>query len=421
MTAYDRFEHDLPELMSELAAARVPDYLDDMLRQSARTRQRPRWSALERWIPMGVIARTAPMRQIPWRPIAVAALLVVSLAAAVGIWQGSQHHVSPPPPFGPANNGNVLITQRGDLLIVDPATGVTHDLVTGRDQDDGPLYAPDGRTFTFGRATGDRGVWVANADGTDAHRVFDGTGYEFDWADWSQSGDRIIAVGQEPAAGSVIAVIDPVAKTSVIVHSSRWYGAAVMPYGRDQLVLAGETDDGGNSFFLMDLNDPEHARQLPVSPFAINQPALSPDGSQLVYSTWDDGLGTGGNLHVLDLDTAVDRLITPSGNATYLWQSPQFMPDGTSILANRWNADGTFQLTIVPADGSPDRGIGPVHTQDGGGTSSYISPDGRTVFAAYHDDGANTGEFWRIDVASGQGTLLPMPEPDALSWQRVGQ
>ena len=77
MTAFDRFEHELPELMTELAAARVPDYLDDMLRQSARTRQRPRWSALERWIPMGVIARTAPVRQVPWRAIAVAALLIV--------------------------------------------------------------------------------------------------------------------------------------------------------------------------------------------------------------------------------------------------------------------------------------------------------------------------------------------------------
>jgi hypothetical protein len=83
MTASERFEQQLPELMAELAPARVPDYFDDMLRQSARTRQRPAWSVLERWLPMGVIARTSTVRQVPWRPIVVAALLSGQRAVAV--------------------------------------------------------------------------------------------------------------------------------------------------------------------------------------------------------------------------------------------------------------------------------------------------------------------------------------------------
>ena len=102
MTAFDRFEHDLPELMDELAPARVPDYFDDMLRQSARTRQRPRWSALERWLPMGVIARTAPVRQVPWRPIVVAALLVILARAAASPCIAGSRRARRPPPFGPA-------------------------------------------------------------------------------------------------------------------------------------------------------------------------------------------------------------------------------------------------------------------------------------------------------------------------------
>ena len=73
MTAFDRLEPQIPELMNELAPARVPDYFDDMLRQTARTRQRTAWSSLERWLPAGVIARTDTVRQIPWRPIAIAA------------------------------------------------------------------------------------------------------------------------------------------------------------------------------------------------------------------------------------------------------------------------------------------------------------------------------------------------------------
>ena len=37
MTAFDRIEPRLPELMAELAPASVPDYFDDMLRQTGRT------------------------------------------------------------------------------------------------------------------------------------------------------------------------------------------------------------------------------------------------------------------------------------------------------------------------------------------------------------------------------------------------
>ena len=70
MTAFDRIERRLPELIDELAAATIPDYFDDMLRQTARARQRPAWSGLERWLPMGVIARPLPVRPVPWRAIA---------------------------------------------------------------------------------------------------------------------------------------------------------------------------------------------------------------------------------------------------------------------------------------------------------------------------------------------------------------
>ncbi len=366
MTAFDRFEQDLPELMTELAAARVPDYLDDMLRQSARTRQRPRWSALERWIPMGVIARTAPIRQVPWKGIAVAALLILALAAVLTVYVGSRQRTAPPP-FGPANNGSVLINQRGDLLSVDPATGVTRDLIAGRDQDDGPLYAPDGRSFMFRRSTGEPGIWVAAADGSDARRVFDSTGYDLQTVEWSADGKTIVAMGSDPRLEEVILLVDPAGGATRTLLPQRDLGNASMPFGRDQLVV--RTDDSNHSqFALLDPVDPTTLVPFAASAFAINEPQLSPDGNRFVYATWEDGLGTGGNLHVFDLDTREDVQVTNVNNDNYLWQAPQFMPDGKSILASRWAADGPFTLTLVPADGvGPDRAIGPTRDQEGGG------------------------------------------------------
>ena len=70
MMPTDRFERQLPALLTELAEPRTPDYLDDLLWQTANTSQRPAWSFLERWLPMFEIARQPVMApRIPWRSI----------------------------------------------------------------------------------------------------------------------------------------------------------------------------------------------------------------------------------------------------------------------------------------------------------------------------------------------------------------
>ena len=85
------------------------------------------------------------------------------------------------------------------------------------------------------------------------------------------------------------------------------------------------------------------------------------------------------------------------------------------------SSDGPFTLTIGPADGvGPDRAIGPTRDQDGGGATAYIAPDGKTVFAIYHDNGVDDHKIWSIDVASGEGHELSWPAPDNLTWQRLG-
>ena len=40
----------------------------------------------------------------------------------------------------------------------------------------------------FRRSTGEPGIWVADADGTGARRVFDWTGYDLQTIEWSADG-----------------------------------------------------------------------------------------------------------------------------------------------------------------------------------------------------------------------------------------
>ena len=43
MSAHDEFDLRLAGLFDELAAARTPDYLDEVRATARRSRQRPRW------------------------------------------------------------------------------------------------------------------------------------------------------------------------------------------------------------------------------------------------------------------------------------------------------------------------------------------------------------------------------------------
>jgi len=135
MTSRDRLEERLPKLLDELAAARTPDYFDSMLRQTARTRQRPAWSSLERWLPMDIAARPARLGLTSWRPVVIAlVVLAVLLAVSAALFVGSRPRV--PAPFGPARNGLVLFSSTGgDIVSVDPASGTTD-----RPQGLGPIH-----------------------------------------------------------------------------------------------------------------------------------------------------------------------------------------------------------------------------------------------------------------------------------------
>ncbi len=161
MTAFERperrarLEGELREFLGGEAQLSHADYLDDILLESAGMRQRPSWTFPERWLPMafatsGVIA---PLR-IPWRFLAVAALLVVLTLGGL-LYTGAQRHL--PAPFGRAENGLVAYGAGGDILTVDLATGARRAVVAGPTIDGTPRFSRDGSRIAFLRRDGDRG------------------------------------------------------------------------------------------------------------------------------------------------------------------------------------------------------------------------------------------------------------------------
>src|SRR5687768_12432534 len=119
MNQTDRLERELTAWFVDAASPRTPDYMTDILRQTAGTRQRPRWSFFERWIPMSVITLARQtLKPIPWRTVGLIAILALLLAAAAAFYVGNRPRL--PAPFGRAGNGLMAYAQGGDIYTVNP-------------------------------------------------------------------------------------------------------------------------------------------------------------------------------------------------------------------------------------------------------------------------------------------------------------
>jgi hypothetical protein len=148
MTAEQRFDRELPEILADLYPVSAPDYRNDLVQQIAATRQRPAWALPERWIPMTAIALGRSVRPVPWRTIGLVALLLLSIVAAA-IIAGSQRRL--PPPFGPAANGNLVVAEDGDIFLIDSATGAKTLASGGPETDIEPVFSRDGTRIAFFR------------------------------------------------------------------------------------------------------------------------------------------------------------------------------------------------------------------------------------------------------------------------------
>lgn len=419
MTTFDRIERRLPELIDELAAATVPDYVDDMLRHTTRSRQRPRWSAPERWLPMGVIARTAPIRPLPWRSIAIAAIITL-LAAATLIYAGSRTRVAPP--FGPARNGVIVYgTVLGDIVALDPTTGTTRTLIGGSVVEKYPMFTLDGTRLIFARVPGSTASeedYIAAADGSGEHALLP-AGPAIKWFDLSGSGDR--ALLSREADGRVVQSMLDVAsgrETPIPLDPTLGISLAMFRPGHDQVIYEHVPDEGGagTTVWIARGDGGGELRPIAISADAVNEAWVSQDGSRLVYATWGTGVGKQGRLRVMDLDTGIDTALTFAGSAGSVELAPQFSPDGKRLVITRYR-DHTIQLVVVPADGiGPEEPIGPGQPGDSGSVATLWSPDGSQVLAAYGTDGT----VWLLPANGDPGRMLDgMSWDRGISWQRL--
>lgn len=427
MTAFDRsdrFQQELPEILTAIAAPRVPDYVDDLLAQAAATRQRPRWTFLERWLPMGVIAQRAYFPAFPWRPIVVAALLLVLVAAALLI-AGSQRHV--PPPFGPARNGAIVYDSAGDIGGRNSLDGASRTLVAGPADDFAAGFTRDGSRLVFLRRTaGTAGspnekiqVFVAEPDGTNP-RPLSGDLVAPDWFDWSPDDQRLVVQAGGSQFGEHLYIVDLESgdgpqKLKLSQPMTTTFPNFLGPTGAEVVFRGVASTKGGVQAGIFAVR-PDGTGLRAVSPTDGDRnsgymfPQPSPDGRYVAYTDWLSGAEQL-RIHLLELATGEDRSLFQEKSQGFA----TFSPDSRQILFVRFVGD-TRQLFVQPVDGSsPAIAIGPAYPAEDD-MSGTFSPDGRSIIVK----NTNRKESRLIDTATGgDGRVLDWAADGFTGWQRL--
>lgn len=435
MTTDRRLERDLPSILGEIAMGPYPDYIDDVLAGTARRRQRPTWTFLERWIPLAVVTRRPVLApSFPWRTLGVLALLAIFIAAAL-VYAGSQR-APLPEPFGPARNGLIAFESGGDIFTADPVTGMTTALVTGPEMDVGPRFSRDGTHIVFERKVdgGRSQIYVGRSDGRGLRLITPEPvvltqsllGEPWEQYQFSPDGQSVLIATTQDAWGTIsIAESDGSGIRQLDVGMPVTDPSYRPPDGAEILFVGDGPSGTNHGLFAVDVVS--GARRTIVGLSSIYDLAganWSPDGSKIAYWRWG-GLGAGEGItahaRVISADGTGDMaLLEPPGT---VWSSgSDWSNDGTRLFVFR-GFSPEFQdvrPAVVPADGSSigietDRKI-PI-VQECCPFAEW-APDDSTILVTPADSAGGPGQQLIIDPLTGETQVAPWDTTSDPAWQR---
>jgi dipeptidyl aminopeptidase/acylaminoacyl peptidase len=433
MTTPRRFEQDLPALLADLYLAGTPDYRDDIVRQTARVRQRPAWTFPERWLPMDLTRPSVLGPAVPWRQLGALALVALLIAAALAAYIGSSRRL--PAPFGPASNGLVaIVDDSGGIQQVDPASGQAMVIVPGPGNSR-PTYSPDGSRLAYLRANGFTAfdIVVARSDGQGPVVITPKPVSAVGYLGWSPDSSSIVI----PAASGRIDVYD--ASTAGLPRTITVEGQRIGAKGFDnynanvqdlfrpptgkEIVFLGSTPEGPAVFVAAaDGTDPRAILDWDHStvPYSdLDTPQWSPDGSRIALGLASSNDVNEWHIYVMNADGTNLRALS-SETRLHSDNNLQWSPDGSHIAFQRWFAvpeagfADTRPVTVVGVDDGTEVEVGIVNVDGYLGWS--WSPDGTAILEVAQNTDEKRLQIVPIDGSAPR--FVDINPADAPSWQR---
>jgi WD40-like Beta Propeller Repeat len=319
----------LDAAFNEVGGQARPDYLPDIVAQAGRTRQRPAWTFLERWLPMDIAVR----RQGVPRAVlvfAVLALLITLLVATV-VFIGARPSQ---PPLGAATNGLIAFGSGADINVVEPDGTGRRTLISGPWQLGGMAFSPDGRRLAYWSKALAGGMWdltVVDADGGSPVIVASGVSVASDPSQpaWSPNGATIA------------------------------YSAST-PQFDGSVCQSGQNGSFCTSRIFLAAVDGSGARQVGDPDLDARSPDWSPDGSTIAFGGGNASPSVGVHLYLMDADGSDVRQVSDVVGGGWAFVRVDWSHDGSKIVGQAGAADDIANLDIwvINADGSGATNVG---------------------------------------------------------------
>ncbi len=212
-----------------------------------------------------------------------------------------------------------------------------------------PAFSPDGTLIAYYHYTD--GIYVANADGTNARKIVGETNAKY--LAWSHDGKWLAFSSQPNNKGNVN--IDIVGVDGGNRHTAV-LGATIPSWSPDDKEMVFQTCRGADcGIFRGNITGGEAVR---IAGDLGGTPAWSPDGKKVVYHADTDSVK---QLFIVNADGSGRKQLT---SGTTIHVNPQWSPDGSWIYYRspeggswgiwRMNADGSNPTKVAPTDPPAD-------------------------------------------------------------------
>jgi serine/threonine protein kinase len=269
-----------------------------------------------------------------------------------------------------ARNGSIAFVNarsRCALIVQNPASGQTREILTHSTYVWAPAFSPSGHELAFSRAEQDGSwhIWMVEVEGGDPQQLTSGElpevyprfspdGASVIYHTWSSGPDRIWSV---PLAGG-----PPVALTPARNDDDQ-YGD-ISPDG--QWIAFARTENETTRIYVAPVNDGK-ATELVNSPSTL--PRWSPDGQWIAF---DPSRGYLDGIFVVRADGTGMHRISETGG----W--PVWWPDSKQIGYQNLGEDGSAEICIVPLEGVSPQALRSLPLS-GLNNPFDVSPDGTLI------------------------------------------